>query len=542
MVAAGRNRTVNYGGDQDEELTELHKRFAALEEEARVNHDPAASTHVMGSKAATTPAGGLNAGRKAGTHGPASGAETARKPGKKDIGPELKKLDEQITSLRRRHDELAHANMQKRRELERLNDRLRDLSRESQRPTADNPLVKEIKGLEKRLEKAVQRYDDAQEVRKTYEQIVRRLKEERITFANQLQASEATLKSKEQDYEELLLMSHDANHSKELAKQELSKFESIVGEELQERRALVTKKTEMNAELERREKQRRESARESEHQEEQRRLANGDAQVTEADIEEEQQKIAAYEAAFREIKEATGVSDVNEVIQKFITQEETHKSLQQMTEESQRKIDALTEQKRTLQERVEGLTYAAHTDTAALERVPSAIVNPLSASAASEEQIKAERQRHKYERMSRILIDVKAGIQHLTEKLEAVQLPGEKPVPLTDDSLVDVLLQNESRLRLVLEAMRVEEEALERDGINIDAELKKNSALQEPVVENNIRIKDPEAVDEGVSDEEYEEDLEEDIVDRETLKKQSMSIVDKVAKKTKKRRNPKKGE
>ena len=34
--------------------------------------------------------------------------------------------------------------------------------------------------------------------------------------------------------------------------------------------------------------------------------------ISEADIEEEQEKIASYEAAFREIKEATGVADVNE--------------------------------------------------------------------------------------------------------------------------------------------------------------------------------------------------------------------------------------
>lgn len=183
------------------------------------------------------------------------------------------------------------------------------------------------------------------------------------------------------------------------------------------------------------------------------------------------------------------MSDVNEVIHKFITQEETHKNLVQMTEESQHKIDKLLEQKRALQERVETLTYAAHAEGATLERVPTSIADPLATSASAEEAIKAERQRHKYERMSRILINVKAGIQHLTEKLEAVPLPaGEHPIALTDDTLVDVLLQNESRLRLVLEAMRVEEEALEREGISIDDELRKSAALQEPTVENNLRI------------------------------------------------------
>lgn len=48
---------------------------------------------------------------------------------------------------------------------------------------------------------------------------------------------------------------------------------------------------------------------------------------TERLIEEEQKKIAAYEAAFQQIKEATGVADVNEVIQRFLSQEETHQNL-----------------------------------------------------------------------------------------------------------------------------------------------------------------------------------------------------------------------
>lgn len=53
---------------------------------------------------------------------------------------------------------------------------------------------------------------------------------------------------------------------------------------------------------------------------------------------------------------------------------------------------------------------------------------------------------------------------------------------------------------------------------------------------------DPVAGEDVGSDEEYEEDMEEDIVDRDTLKKQAMSILDKEAKKTKKRRSKKGGE
>ena len=47
------------------------------------------------------------------------------------------------------------------------------------------------------------------------------------------------------------------------------------------------------------------------------------------------------------------------------------------------------------------------------------------------------------------------------------------------------------------------------------------------------------AGDEAPSEEEFEEDLEEEVVDRDALKKQSGTILDKATKKTKKRRGKK---
>ena len=85
---------------------------------------------------------------------------------------------------------------------------------------------------------------------------------------------------------------------------------------------------------------------------------------------------------------------------------------------------------------------------------------------------------------------------------------------------------------------RQEEEALVRDlG---EAALHKSSTitLQPPVI-NNFRVKDFEAAEEAPSEEEFEEDLEEEVVDRDALKKQSGTILDKATKKTKKRRGKK---
>merc|ERR1712087_36919 len=294
--------------------------------------------------------------------------------------------------------------------------------------------------------------------------------------------------------------------------------------ELAERRALVAKKQEVNAELERREKARRESMAAVAHGGDVSRAPNS---ITEADIEEEQEKIASYEAAFREIKEATGVADVNEVIQKFITQEETHKNLLAMTKESQTKIEALSEAKAQAQERVQRLKYSANN---ADQQAPS----------YDQGERKYERQKHKYERLAKVLVSVKAGIQHLSERLEGVAID-EAPLVLADDNMVEVLQQCEKKLRIVMEAIREEEEALVRD--MGEAALKKTAELPaEPPVVNNNRVRDADAAEEAASEEEFEEDLEEEVVDREALKKQSGNILDKATKKTKKRRKGKSAE
>merc|ERR1719356_394533 len=121
-----------------------------------------------------------------------------------------------------------------------------------------SPEMRQVRVLENRLDKATIKYNEAQSIRKTYEAIVKRLKEERAGFDNQLAAIERTLKAKERDYEELLLLSH---HAKEMAQAELHRFEQGVMEErnqrdkeVQEKKVLVQQRVEMNQRLEQRER------------------------------------------------------------------------------------------------------------------------------------------------------------------------------------------------------------------------------------------------------------------------------------------------
>jgi len=65
--------------------------------------------------------------------------------------------------------------------------------------------------------------NEAQGICSTYDHIVKRLREERVSFDNQLTALERTLQSKQRDYKELILLSADASHAKEVALQNLQK-------------------------------------------------------------------------------------------------------------------------------------------------------------------------------------------------------------------------------------------------------------------------------------------------------------------------------
>ena len=76
--------------------------------------------------------------------------------------------------------------------------------------------------MENRLDKAIIKYNEAQSIRKTYEQIVKMLKEERLTFDAQLSTLNKLLKAKKEDVSSLDKMFRDASHAKELAKVNIS--------------------------------------------------------------------------------------------------------------------------------------------------------------------------------------------------------------------------------------------------------------------------------------------------------------------------------
>mmetsp|Transcript_12862 Transcript_12862/g.30864 ORF Transcript_12862/g.30864 Transcript_12862/m.30864 type:complete len:535 (+) Transcript_12862:79-1683(+) len=412
-------------------------------------------------------------------------------------------------------------------------------------PNSENSAeMRQIRVLENRLDKAMIKYNEAMSIRKTYEQIVKRLKEERVGFDNQLQAIERTLKAKEHDYEELLLLSHDAYHAKEMAQAELHRFEQGVMEErnqrdkeVQEKKALVQQRVEMNQRLEQRERMLKaqqdldksgEKALKSTAA-----MADIGGALTHKEAEDEKKRMQDYEDAFRRIKEATGVSDVNEVIQKFLTQEDTQANLMKLCDDNQKKIEELNEEKNRLKGKVEELKFSASGNVGRRQ-----IVDDFETH-LQEATNKMERNRAKYERMAKILIDVKGGVVHLADKLSSVKLDGEAPIEMSDETVEEVLSQCELKLSKLMQATNLDSRTTTKQ-LKIDSSAYEEKMMTKSQSDIRVKLNDADHDGDEEDDDDYEDEMDEDVSNRKHVKYNSEQIMEKQLRKMRKRQKGKK--
>ncbi|CAM9158881.1 unnamed protein product, partial [Discosporangium mesarthrocarpum] len=392
---------------------------------------------------------------------------------------ELDHAQREAHHLRKVYNDLKSKSTKCRKDLQQLKDEVKDLELEARQPNReDSPLTRKIRMLENRLDKAMIKYNEAQSIRKTYEQIVKRLKEERVSFDNQLGALERSLQTKSKDHDELLLLSGDANHAREVAQQELDRVRSGYEEErrrreteLRERHQVLQMRKQMKERTERRAKMKEDIVAQEMGERGEQGLQKAAAvnSVTTArmaiDRVNQKSKIDVFENAFRKIKEARRtksrgpadachhllwVSDVNEVIQKIVSQESTAENLMRLTKENQAAIEGLNREKAALKARVEEVKYSGPGEGHRRKMVDDH-QELLSNSLARLERVK-----HKYERLAKGLISAKAGIEHLQDKLKSTATEvGVESIVMTDETVVDVLEVSENVLREVSERIKV---------------------------------------------------------------------------------------
>lgn len=452
------------------------------------------------------------------------------------VDKQLEKTQSDVQAMLRKYDLLKAENAKKRVHLDQLQIKVTELSTGSKLSSSESsPEMRHIRVLENRLDKAMIKYNEAQSIRKTYEAIVKRLKEERIGFDTQLDAIQGTLKAKERDYEELLLLSHDAYHAKEMAQAELHRFEQGVMEErnqrdkeVQEKKTLVEQRVQMNKRLELREKNMKQPQVDDKADERKLKELSATSDLT-AGISndyahEEKQKILDYEEAFNAIKDATGVHDVNEVIQKYLTQGETQDNLKKLTEENKATIEKLTEDRKKLRIQVDDLKFAGGNGgrRQAIDDFETYLAQATE---------KFERNRVKYERLAKMLIDMKAGINHLAEKLSVIKLE-EQPIEMSDENVTEVLEQCNLKLSTLL-SLDPNRRRL------VDEDRYEEKLMQRSLSQAKIKLPDKEE-DNDDDDDDFDDENDMDLTGRKQVKYNSEQVLEKQQTKNRKKAKGKK--
>merc|ERR1712217_477016 len=156
--------------------------------------------------------------------------------------------------------------------------------------------------------------------------------------------------------------------------------------------------------------------------------------------------------------------------------------------------------------------------------------------ALAEANEKFERNRAKFERMAKMLIDTKSGIGHLSEKLAAVKLGDEAPIEMSDDTVEDVLQQCGLKIsKLMAKTSQIE-----------DLEQLDEAAYEEKMLaksQSDVRIKLADQAEEADDDDdEFDEEMDEDVWNRKHVKYNSEQIIEKQEMKSRrkaKRKGPK---
>ncbi|XP_039628641.1 coiled-coil domain-containing protein 151 isoform X2 [Polypterus senegalus] len=374
--------------------------------------------------------------------------------------------------------------------------------------------------LENRLEKTQLKCQEAEHVMKVYRKLKDHLQEESLTFQNQLDGLETEILRQKQELKELQTMSNDAQLAKEAAKAELQHQEEMLFRERREREQILAEykrlAEERRAHAERVERRVQRAAMQGDD-------GGADTQRDNLGEVEEEKTITTFEEAFQRIKEATGVTDTQEVVQRFISQGDTQKHLELIKSENEKTLVRLKEEQERLQAEFQEMKYSGE---AKLSRGQQ-MLEELAAHLQAEEKRRDEGKEN-VEKLTRILSNVRAGIEHLADKMQHVKIPrSHLPTvqlpPSSEEYVLDLLSISEQKLLQLMEELQGKDLAVVLKEME---EEEFHASIEGKLPASNMRIKLPEAQKQDLYDDDESDDDETDVITRSTLKQQSQQIID----------------
>uniref|UniRef100_A0A3B5K6K5 Outer dynein arm docking complex subunit 3 n=1 Tax=Takifugu rubripes TaxID=31033 RepID=A0A3B5K6K5_TAKRU len=249
-----------------------------------------------------------------------------------------------------------------------------------------------LRAQENRLEKIQFKCKEAENITVNYQRVKRHLQEESLTFQSILDSLEAEILKYREELNKMQIMNNEAQLSKKAVKVtcRVSTFK-VGGGRRPPSTYISSVKTGMMMMM----------------------VMQPDDMISEAlqsePIVERKEALSTFEDAYRCIKEATGVTNAQEILERFTVQKETHQHLLKLKEDNKKMLQQLREQKELL--------------TKELEDVPRVVEECVE----WKQRLQAQQQRHDASKqhlnqMQKSLSTVRAGVEHLAARLHHIEL------------------------------------------------------------------------------------------------------------------------
>ncbi|KAF8570274.1 Coiled-coil domain-containing protein [Paragonimus westermani] len=453
-------------------------------------------------------------------------------------------MDYRTCDAMKKYNALRHHTVQKEEKIEALKKSYRELQQAIEDGNATtagtNKEGKRLRELENRLDKAQLKYQEAEHIKRTYIQIKDKLQDEHLTYGHSLDVLEKQIKLANDELAELQIMLNDAVLSRDAAQRELKYQEEVVSSERRRRDAeLSSMKRVAENKRSSEDKTGPMTVRDSITEDAQGDSGGGSGEnIAERGSapggpgisEEQQQKIASFETAFQNIKEATGLSDLSQIVKRFENQGETLCHLHELKDKAEKQCQALREERDRLQLQFEELKYSGETELTSITQ----LLNQYKKEAETEAQ-RREQLHQSVSDTSRLLVQCKAGVDHIHDKLTFLNMSGpytDKGSEGSEGQLPEMLKQCNDRLDELMASLQdvdIEEQLnlmdQEENGeLAIGADF--FNKLEGRMPDYNTRIKIPSSYRDTVHEEDELGGDDNDILTRAALKKQSQQIVE----------------
>ncbi|XP_048056356.1 coiled-coil domain-containing protein 151 [Megalobrama amblycephala] len=431
-------------------------------------------------------------------------------------------LEKEVRDKMKKLNAMKHTTQTQKQRLEEMKLQYQSMKPQTRSPLPDTQKQEEeekkLRILENRLEKTQLKCHEAEHIMRGYLKLKEHLQEDSLTFQPQLDRMEAEIHRQTQVLKELQVMNSDAHLSKDAAKAELQLQEEQVYRERREREKILSRyKKQAEEKVAQAERMKKRPQWAAMHPDE----LSSEAQHS-ANPVEEVEAISTFEEAFQRIKEATGVTDSREIVDRFISQGETQEHLEKMKAENERMLLQLNKEKNTLQTELQDMKYSQKTE----------LLSGQQKLQDCERDLQQEQQRHDavkdhLDRLAYTLNTVKAGVQQLSDKLQHIPLmegPTPQLPPDSDEHALQLLSEAEQKLMLLKEELQGKDLTITLKEME-EEEFQARIAGKLPQYNTRIQLHMKQKQD-PFDDEDDSGDDEGDIITRVTLKHQSQSIID----------------